>query len=62
MSPKELEELKKYAKKCEDNLKPINCEKEHSAKQKKDEKRSPSDIDYARILYSSYFRRLQGKM
>ena len=59
MSSKESQE---YAKSCEKNLKSITKMREHKFPPRTTETRTHSDVDYARVLYCTYFRRLQGKM
>lgn len=57
------EELKKYVTDKEKQLKKVSSiRKLNSGLTKRDFLRKDSDIDYARIIYSSSFRRLQGKM
>ncbi|RRQ23218.1 dNTP triphosphohydrolase, partial [Guyparkeria sp. SCN-R1] len=55
------EEAKEYAKEQEAKLQPL-MERIHGPDSHRSTGREDSERDYARVLYSSSFRRLQGKM
>lgn len=56
-------DLKSYVKKKEGELSSVSGLTEYSVSAtRQDALRNTSDVDYARVLYSSSFRRLQGKM
>lgn len=56
-------ELIEYIKNKEEEIERVSKIREYDfAISRKDDLRNDSDIDYARVLYSSSFRRLQGKM
>ncbi len=58
-----MSELSDYIKERESEIEKVSLTREHSTKTARtDNQRQDSDIDYARVLYSSSFRRLQGKM
>ncbi|WP_247652199.1 deoxyguanosinetriphosphate triphosphohydrolase family protein, partial [Serratia symbiotica] len=57
-------EVRKFAEEQEKKISLLDKEREHLSNNiiEKKRERNDSDRDYARILYSSSFRRLQGKM
>lgn len=58
-----MSELSDYIEQKESEIEKVSSEREHTTKTvRTDNQRQDSDIDYARVLYSSSFRRLQGKM
>jgi dGTPase len=58
-----MSELIDYVKERETEIEKVSSIRDHSIKTiRTDNQRKNSDIDYARVLYSSSFRRLQGKM
>lgn len=59
----EDKDLLDYVKQKEEEIEKIEKERFcNTSYQSRDKERSDKDIDYARVLYSSSFRRLQGKM
>lgn len=57
-----MTKLQEFVAAKEKEIEPLSSVRLHNPAIKRDEKRSDADIDYSRILYSSSFRRLQGKM
>ena len=58
-----MSELSDYIEQRESEIETVSSKREHTTKTvRTDNQRQDSDIDYARVLYSSSFRRLQGKM
>jgi dGTPase len=58
-----MEELKEYVEHREIEIQKVSKLRFHEqANIQRDKLRQDADIDYARVLYSSSFRRLQGKM
>jgi dGTPase len=58
-----MSELSDYIRERESEIEKVSSIREHLTKTvRTDNQRQDSDIDYARVLYSSSFRRLQGKM
>lgn len=58
-----MNELKEYVKDRETEIEKVSAIRyDDKANIKRDNLRDDADIDYARVLYSSSFRRLQGKM
>lgn len=51
-----------YVKKMKDKVKDLNYRLNSMNKDMKERRRGEYSRDYARVLYSSSFRRLQGKM
>lgn len=58
-----MDELKEYVKTRETEIEKVSAVRyDGAANIKRDSLRDDADVDYARVLYSSSFRRLQGKM
>lgn len=58
-----MDELKEYVKSRENEIEKVSAIRyDDKANIKRDSLRDDADVDYARVLYSSSFRRLQGKM
>jgi dGTPase len=56
-------DIKEYIDIKEKEIEKVKCIRlHHNSEKRRDELRDDADIDYARILYSTSFRRLQGKM
>lgn len=57
-----MRSLKRYIKDKENEIKVVSEIRQHNNIERANDGRSQADRDYARVLYSSSFRRLQGKM
>ena len=57
-----MTDLQEFVRDQEEALAKLSTMREHYTRATRESGREDSDVDYARVLYSSSFRRLQGKM